>query len=48
MTHYTHFDLRDAGSSNPDVFYQFGLLRDDYMPKPAFHRYRALIEELRA
>lgn len=46
ITHYEHFDLRDANSSNPDLFSQFGLLRDDYTPKPAFERYRQLIAEL--
>jgi len=43
---YEHFALRDADSSNPDLFHQFGLLRDDYSPKPAFETYRRLIEEL--
>ena len=46
ITHYMHFDLRDADSANPDIFYQFGLMRDDYTPKPAFHRYQELIAEL--
>jgi hypothetical protein len=43
---YEHFALRDADSANPDPFYQLGLLRSDYTPKPAFHTYRKLIEEL--
>ncbi len=46
ITHYEHFVLRDADSSNPDLFYQFGLLRDDYTTKPAFECYRQLILEL--
>ena len=46
ITHYEHHALRDANSSNPDLFSQFGLLRDDYSPKPAFERYRQLIAEL--
>jgi hypothetical protein len=46
VTHYEHFDLRDADSSNPNFFYQFGLMRDDYTPKPAFEVYRRLIDEL--
>ncbi len=46
ITHYEHFALRDANSSNADLFSQFGLLRDDYRPKPAFERYRQLIAEL--
>src|SRR5262249_25520009 len=48
VTHYRLFDLRDADSSNPDIFYQFGILRDDYTPKPAFDVYRRLIAELGA
>jgi hypothetical protein len=48
ITHYVYFDLRDAVSANPDIFFQFGLMRDNYTPKPAFHAYRALIAELGA
>lgn len=40
------FSLRDADSSRSDIFYQLGLLRDDYTPKPAFGVYRELITEL--
>jgi hypothetical protein len=43
---YEFFALRDADSSNPNLLYQFGLLRDDYSPKPAFAVYRRLIAEL--
>ena len=46
VTHYEFFALRDADSSNPGLGYQFGLPRDDYRPKPAFDRYRALVAEL--
>lgn len=46
ITHYELFGLRDADSSNPDKFHRFGLLHDDYSPKPAFETYRRLIEEL--
>jgi hypothetical protein len=46
ITHYECFSLRDADSPNPGLFCQFGLLRDDYTPKPAFERYRQLIVEL--
>ncbi|GLY82387.1 hypothetical protein [Actinoallomurus iriomotensis] len=41
---YTHFALRDADSSAPGLFHNFGLLTDDYRPKPAFAAYQALIE----
>ena len=40
------FALRDADSSGDTPWHRFGVLRDDYSPKPAFHRLRALIEEL--
>jgi hypothetical protein len=43
---YYLFGLRDADSSNTNIFYQFGLLKDDYSPKPAFNIYRKLINEL--
>ncbi|WP_433249457.1 hypothetical protein ACQPYK_02410 [Streptosporangium sp. CA-135522] len=43
---YTHFSLRDADSAVPDIFHQFGLLTDDYTPKPAFTTYRKLIEQI--
>lgn len=41
ITHYEFFDLRDADSSKPGL--QFGLLRSDYTPKPAFDTFRELI-----
>ena len=44
ITHYEHFALRDADSADPDLFRQFGILRDNYEPKPAFETYRALVE----
>jgi hypothetical protein len=40
---YTHFSLRDACTTDPSLFCQFGLMTDDYTPKPAFHVYRDLI-----
>jgi hypothetical protein len=45
---YELFDLRDADSSRPNLFCQFGLLRDDYEPKAAFETYRRLVAELGA
>lgn len=48
ITHYEMHGLRDADSRNPSLFCQFGLLRDDYTPKPAFETYRRLIQELGA
>ena len=43
ITHYEYFDLRDADSSLSDFGYHFGLLHDDYTPKPAFDTYRRII-----
>jgi hypothetical protein len=48
IARYTMFDLRDADSAVPNIFYQFGLMRDDYTPKPAFQTYADLIAELGA
>ncbi len=43
---YELFALRDADSSNPDIFHQFGILKDDYTPKKIFHTFKKLVEEL--
>lgn len=40
------FGLRDADSQVSSPFHQFGLLRDNYMPKLAFDRLRQLVAEL--
>ena len=42
---YELFSLRDSDSNNQNIFYQFGILKDDYTPKPAFHTFKKLIEE---
>jgi len=46
VTNYFWFDLRDADSSSPNFQQQYGLLRSDYTPKPAFASYRSLISQL--
>jgi hypothetical protein len=46
VTDYRWFDLRDHRSASPNFQQQYGLLRDDYTPKPAFAVYRELIEAL--
>jgi hypothetical protein len=46
VTHWQLFTLRDADSAKDDLFHQFGVLRSDYSPKPAFHVLRRLIAEL--
>ena len=38
--HYVLFGLRDAASSKPDLFHQFGIMRDDYTPKPAYTAFK--------
>ncbi|MFB9371070.1 hypothetical protein [Kitasatospora albolonga] len=43
---YSLFSLRDADSHAGGLFHHFGLLHDDYSPKPAFATYRRLIHEL--
>jgi hypothetical protein len=46
ITQFGLFSLRDADTANPDAARQFGIMRDDYTPKPAFETYRRLISEL--
>ena len=47
ITHWELFTLRDADSSTDSLFHRFGVLHDDYSPKPAFGMLRELIAELR-
>ncbi len=44
ITGYIHHTLRDACSAGAGLLCQFGLMTDDYAPKPAFHVYRELID----
>jgi hypothetical protein len=46
LTGYTHFALRDADSRGSGLCHQFGLMTDDYTPKPAFHTYAGLIDAM--
>ena len=46
ITDYRWFDLRDADSTGPSFESQYGLLRDDYSPKPAFAVFRGLVARL--
>jgi hypothetical protein len=48
VTDYRWFDLRDHDSSSENFQHHYGLLRDDYTPKPAFDLYRRLVAELSA
>jgi hypothetical protein len=47
VTHWELFALRDADSTKASPFHQFGIVRDDYSPKPAFDRLRQTFAELR-
>jgi len=46
ITDYRWFDLRDARSSDSSFESQYGLMHDDYTPKPAFGVYRSLVAAL--
>jgi hypothetical protein len=43
VSDYRWFDLRDADSASGSFESHYGLLRDDYSPKPAFAAFRSLI-----
>jgi hypothetical protein len=46
VSDYRWFGLRDANSSLPSFEAQYGVLRDDYTPKPGFETLRDLIKRL--
>ena len=46
VSDYRWFDLRDHNSGSSNFQAQYGLLRDDYTPKPAFDRYRRDVADL--
>ena len=46
ITGYIHHTLRDVRSAGSGLFSQFGLMTDDYTPKPAFHDYQDLVGKL--
>lgn len=46
VTHYLWFTLRDTDSTALGFEQRYGLLQDDYTPKPALARYQDLIAEL--
>lgn len=46
ISHYELFGLRDADSSKDDLFHQYGIMRDDYTPKPAYYTFKKLIQML--
>jgi hypothetical protein len=47
ITHWELFTLRDADSRSQDAFGHFGILRDDYSPKPSYDALRAALGALR-
>jgi hypothetical protein len=46
VSDYRWFDLRDSDSTSPNFQQQYGLMTDEYVPKPAFAGYRSLIGAL--
>ncbi|MFL0196295.1 hypothetical protein ACJDU8_12120 [Clostridium sp. WILCCON 0269] len=46
ISHYELFGLRDADSSKEDLFHQYGIMKDDYSPKPAYYTFKKLVQEL--
>jgi hypothetical protein len=46
VSDYRWFDLRDHNTASSNFQHHYGLLRDDYSPKPAFAAYRDLIRQL--
>lgn len=48
LSGYTHFALRDADSTQPGLFHQFGITTDDCTPKPAFDTLKRLVERFSA
>ena len=46
VTDYRWFDLRDHRTSSSNFQHHYGLLRDDYTPKPAYWAYRRLMARL--
>jgi len=48
LTDFRWFGLRDNDSEGPDYQSYFGLLRDDYSPKPGFYEYLTCVSKLGA
>ena len=42
---YELFSLRDADSGNPDMFHQFGIMTDAYLPKAAYGVFKDLLTD---
>jgi hypothetical protein len=48
ISDYRWFNLRDGDTTSPNFQQQYGLMTDEYQPKPAFGLYRSLVAELGA
>ena len=46
ITDYRWFNLRDGDTTSPNFQLQYGLMTDEYKPKPAYGVYRGLVAEL--
>jgi hypothetical protein len=46
VTDYRWFDLRDADSASTSFESHYGLMYDDYTPKPGFAAFRSLVAQL--
>jgi hypothetical protein len=46
VSDYRWFNLRDAETASPNFQQQYGLMTDDYRPKPAFFEYARLVRAL--
>jgi hypothetical protein len=45
ISDYRWFNLRDGDSTSPNFQTQYGLMTDEYVPKPAFGLYRRLVKQ---
>jgi hypothetical protein len=48
ISDYRWFNLRDGDTTSPNFQQQYGLMTDEYRPKPAFGLYRRLVGQLTA
>jgi hypothetical protein len=46
ISDYRWFNLRDGDTTSPNFQTQYGLMTDEYQPKPAYPVYRGLVAEL--
>jgi hypothetical protein len=46
ISDYRWFNLRDGDTTSPNFQTQYGLMTDEYVPKPAYGVYRDLVRQL--